>query len=514
LSINQPKLCPSATWNSKAITFADQNTIGTQPYSISIDINNTIYVAEGNLNRVQVWQNGNSTPIRNISNGLNIPRAVFPSINGDIYVDNGKPNGQVDRWTVNATNGTRVMNISDACYGLFIDINNYLYCSIDPTNNVIKQSLGNGTLTVAAGTGTGGNKANQLSHPRGIFVDTNLNMYVADSGNARIQLFKPGQSNATTVAGTGASETFTLNQPVAVILDSDGYLFIADFGNNCIVRSGRSGFYCLFGCTYHPGTASNQLHNPQSLSFDSYGNIYVVDFKNQRIQKFNLATNSCDISYNLPKLCSNATWNPDAITVANSTSIGLYPQGLFVNINNTVYLSATSFNNILVLSEGSTSPQTYISYDLSGPGAMFVTVDGTVYVYNSANNGSIYKWANNGAAGSVLAMFVNSTCNGIFVDIQDNIYCSVRHRHIVTKKLSNNTANTTTTIAGNGTAGSGPYMLENPRGIFVDINFNLYIADCENNRIQLLQQGYTNMTTVVGNGSNETIVFDCPTSVV
>ncbi|CAF4179285.1 unnamed protein product, partial [Adineta steineri] len=472
LSINQPKLCPSATWNSEAITFADSNTIGQQPYSISIDINNTIYVAEGNLNRVQVWQNGNSTPIRNISNGLNTPQAVFPSTNGDIYVDNGKPNGQVDRWTVNAINGTRVMNISDACYGLFIDINNYLYCSIDPTNNVIKQSLDNGTLAVAAGTGTGGNKANQLSQPRGIFVDINLNMYVADSGNARIQLFKSGQSNATTVVGTGASETFTLHKPVAVILDSDGYLFVADFDGHCIIRSGRSGFYCLFGCTYHPGAASNQLHNPLSLSFDSYGNLYVADFANQRIQKIILATNSCDISYNLPKLCSNATWNPDATTVASSTSLGPYFLGLFVNINNTVYVSATSLNTILVSFEGNTSLQTYISSDLSGPGAIFVTVNGTIFVHNGGNNGSIYKCTNNGAAGSVLAMFVNSTCNGIFVDIQDNIYCSVRHRHIVTKKLSNNSANTTTTIAGNGTNGSGPYMLRIPRGIFVDVGLN------------------------------------------
>ncbi|CAF4098505.1 unnamed protein product [Adineta steineri] len=514
LSINQPKLCSNAKWNSDAITFADQNTIGTQPNSISIDINNTIYVSEGNLNRVQVWLNGSGTPIRNISNGLNTSRAVFPSINGDIYVDNGMYNGQVDKWTLNALFGTRVMNISGVCYGLFIDINNYLYCSINATNNVIKQSLDNGMLTVAAGTGTEGSNANQLNQPRGVFVDINLNMYIADSGNARIQLFKPGQSNATTVAGTGAPGTFTLIKPIAIILDSDGYLFIADSGNNCIIRSGRSGFYCLFGCTNQSGSASNQLHNPQSLSFDSYGNLYVADSGNQRIQKFLLATNSCDISYNQPKFCSNATWNPNAITVANSTIVGVYPQGLFVNNNNTVYVSATSFNNILVLSEGSPSPQTYISYDLSGPTALFVTVNGTVYVYNGGNNGSIDKWANNGAAGSVPAMFVNSTCNSVFVDIEDNIYCSMVYAHTVIKKLSNNSVYTTTTIAGNGTFGSGPYMLNTPRGIFVDINFNLYIADCGNNRVQLLQLGYTNMTTVVGNGSNETITFSCPSSVV
>jgi sugar lactone lactonase YvrE len=116
---------------------------------------------------------------------------------------------------------------------------------------------------------------------------------VADYWNNRIQLFRTGQLNGSTIAGSGSSGTIALNNPTDVVLDFDGYLFITDSGNNRIVGSGPSGYYCIVGCTGSSGTASNQLNHPQSLSFDNNGNLFVVDCVNNRIQKFFLATNSC-----------------------------------------------------------------------------------------------------------------------------------------------------------------------------------------------------------------------------
>ena len=129
--------------------------------------------------------------------------------------------------------------------------------------------------------------------PRGIFVTVNLDLYVADSGNNRIQLFPSGQLNATTVAGNGSSYSMTLNSPTAVVLDADKNLFVSDFNNHRIVRFSSSNCQCLFGCTGGSGAGMNQLNNPHSLSFDSNGNLYVVDVGNNRIQKFLLEKNSC-----------------------------------------------------------------------------------------------------------------------------------------------------------------------------------------------------------------------------
>ncbi len=252
-------------------------------------------MAATNLSQVLVWSQGSNIPTRNISAGLNTPHAIFVTSNGDIYVDNGAYNGQVDMWTANATNSVNVMSVTSRCISLFIDINNTLYCANDLLSQVVKKSLNTGstTVTLAAGSGTQGSGAYMLYWPGGIFVDFNLNLYVADYGNNRIQFFRTGQLNGSTIVGTGSSGTIALYHPTDVVLDFDGYLFIADSDNNRIVGSGPSGYYCIVGCTGSTGTAFNQLYHPQALSFDNYGNLFVVDMYNSRIQKFVLATNSC-----------------------------------------------------------------------------------------------------------------------------------------------------------------------------------------------------------------------------
>ncbi|CAF4010695.1 unnamed protein product, partial [Adineta steineri] len=146
---------------------------------------------------------------------------------------------------------------------------------------------------VAAGTGIRGSASDQLGGPRGIFVDVNLDLYVADFHNDRVQLFQSGESNGITVAGTTSEyPTITLNYPTGIILDAEKYLFIVDSDNDRIVGSGSSGFRCLVGC-YGKGSESNQLFFPSSFSFDGLGNIFVIDSGNERIQKFKYIKRYC-----------------------------------------------------------------------------------------------------------------------------------------------------------------------------------------------------------------------------
>ena len=255
-----------------------------------------IYVTDQENSRILVWLNDTINSTNIISATLLSPEAVFVTRIGDIYVDNGHVYGRVDKWAMNRNISVPAMYVGTACYGLFVDINDILYCSMTNSHQVVTRSLhsSSNTTKIVAGLGCPGSTSNMLYYPNGIFVDINFDLYVADCNNSRIQLFKSGQLNGITVAGNGSlNTTITLNWPTGIVLDADNYLFIVDSSNNHILRSGPNGFWCLFGCSGSWGSSSNELYHPQNMAFDSYGNIFVTDKENSRVQKFLLSTNSC-----------------------------------------------------------------------------------------------------------------------------------------------------------------------------------------------------------------------------
>jgi DNA-binding beta-propeller fold protein YncE len=190
----------------------------------------------------------------------------------------------VSKWTLNSTIGAPTMYTCQRCWGLFVDISNTLYCSMRDGHQVIKKSLDSDSnaFTIVVGTGSVGYASNMLNGPQGIFVDINFDLYVADTYNQRIQLFQLGQ----------LITKITLNYPTGIVLDADKYLFIVDHANSRIIRLESNSFRCVAGCGGR-GSASNQLIDPWFVRFDSYGNMFVTDRANHRIQKFVLLTNLC-----------------------------------------------------------------------------------------------------------------------------------------------------------------------------------------------------------------------------
>ena len=263
--------------------------------AVFITTNNTVYATSFALDSVLVWTEGSPNVTRRLFGNLSSSHRVFVTNDGDVYADDTLYHSRIMKWAMNETDGTVFMNITAFCGGVFVDIYNYLYCAHSPNNQVLKKPIdGDGNSSViVAGNGTAGSAPHMLNSAYGIFVDIDLSLYVADFNNNRVQLFRSGQLNGTTVAGNGAPDTIALLNPILVILDGNGYLFIAEYTGHRIVGSGPNGFRCIAGCTGTNGVAANQFNQPRALSFDSYGNLYVADASNHRIQKFMLARNTC-----------------------------------------------------------------------------------------------------------------------------------------------------------------------------------------------------------------------------
>ena len=296
-SYNQPMFPPNSTWNQNATTFANQTQIGTSPFALYIDTNNSIYAINHDDGRILIWMNNSTDPNLILYAQLSSNAySIFVTTSGQIYVGDYTSIKQIIQFSNSYSNQTTtIATVSSYIYGLFVDLNNTLYCSMYSEHKVVKKWLNSNPSTMtAAGTGSYGSASNALYLPCGIFVDTNFDLYVADRNNHRIQLFRLGQTNGITVAGnTSPNLTISLSYPTNVILDGNKYLFITDSNNHRIIGSDENGFRCIVACSGQ-GSTSNQLNVPRSIAFDSFGNLFVVDQNNHRIQKFCLSTNFCN----------------------------------------------------------------------------------------------------------------------------------------------------------------------------------------------------------------------------
>ena len=219
------------------------------------------------------------------------------------------------------------------------------------------------------------------------------------------------------------------------------------------------------------------------------------------------------MSYNRPNLSKCASWNITATTFANASLVGKEPSGIFVNTQDTIYVSDRETNHILIWNNKSLSPTRSLWEKLHKPWSLFVTVHGDVYVDNGHLNNRIEKWTMN-KTDSDIVIYVNGTCTGLFVDRNNSIYCSSINHHYVIRMALNSEQMMSIIVAGTGCPGPLSHMLDHPHGIFVDVDFTLYVADTFNDRIQRFLPDKSHASSAVGSSMEARFRLRRPTGVV
>lgn len=293
--MNKPHLCENATWNQQPNALTDRtgsSQIDIQ--SMFVDRDNFVYGTEhGNKNnsRIYIFNSDRISESTSIKINLFSYSDIFVNADNDIYFESSSPAGRIEKWSKLFNRISFVFNFPSRCYGLFIDDDNFLYCSMFNQHQVMKVSLDNknASATRIAGNGTSGRAAHQLNSPWAIFVDRFFNLYVADQGNRRIQKFARGQINAVTLVEQSTSSSSTPGALTDVILDGNDFLYFPDHSNG-VIRWKNNRFSCVVDCA--PRVRSGAT-NYYAISLDNYGNFYLLDRHYSPLYKYNLIDTGC-----------------------------------------------------------------------------------------------------------------------------------------------------------------------------------------------------------------------------
>ncbi|CAF1208775.1 unnamed protein product [Adineta ricciae] len=189
--------------------------------------------------------------IGNASNELFTPFGLTrDSDTGTLYIADTN-NHRIMRYLYNATSGTvvaggngpglnssQLYSPSSVYYESFSDSLIIVNFNL---NNVVRWKIGDSRWNLITGSanGTMGSTSTLLSSPIGMTVDPMGNIYVADFNNHRIQFFLSSEANGTTIAGVSTvsgSDTTHLTTPYGVALDNQLNLYVADTGNHRIQK--------------------------------------------------------------------------------------------------------------------------------------------------------------------------------------------------------------------------------------------------------------------------------------
>lgn len=483
------------------------------PMGIAVDGNGTVYVADS----------FNHT-IRKITSG------------GSVTTLAGCPN------VMGSRDGTGSSASFNTPGGVTVDASGTVFVA-DTLNHTIRKITPDGTVTTLAGTpgqygsidGTG--NRTQFNTPSALVVDGAGSLYVADTYNDTIRKVSPA-GVVTTVSGSASTTGFTdgagsaalYNFPAGIAIDSNGNVYVADTGNHTIRKEIWSVVTTVAGSAPQPGHNGSGiygfLNSPTQSTLDASGNLYVADTGNQVIIKCTGTGNS---------LVAGQMLKTGTTDAAGSSAAFNYPQGIAIDSGTNLYVSDSwnhTIRKISVVSGSGAvtticgSPANQGSADGSGANAMFnspigIAVDsGTnLYVADTYNN-TIRKLSFSGSAWKATTIAGTSGVtgttdgsgslfsqpNGVAVDGNGTVYVADTLNHTIRTLTLSGSTWTAQTIAGtpavSGTADGdgGSAQFNHPTQLTFDPKGNLFVVDTGNSSVRMLTKtgGNWGVSTVGG----------------
>jgi sugar lactone lactonase YvrE len=414
---------------------------------------------------------------------------------------------------------------------------------IDTEGN-ISTLAGNGTAGYA---GDGGSAAeSQLSAPRGVAVDAQGNVYIADSGNHRVRRVDAQTGVIDTFAGTGVPEfggdggparEARLASPRSLAVDTQGNLYIADYTNARIRKVDTNGIITTVAGNGGEGAGGDggpaldaTVQNPWSIDVDAQGNLYLVQFGLPRVRRVSPDGQITSIAgtgqpgfggdggpaaqalLNLPvAVTADASGNVLIADITNSRLRRVAADGRMTTFAGGGDPTGMNVSQVTVL-----LPRGGVR---DAQGNFYVSDEGHPRILRIAPDGIVTQIAGTGVPGGYAGEGKRGTevglgsaelggffADGLALDAAGNLFIPDLYQGRVYKLDTNGIL---TTAAGNGEAGysgdGGPAtaasLSEGFWNIAIDAQGNLYIADGDNHRVRRVNAQTGVIDTFAGNGS-------------
>jgi len=486
------------------------------PFNIAVDQTGCVYVAERSNHRIQKYSADGrfitSWGTEGTGDGqFQYPCGVSADANGFVYVaDTGNNRIQkftsnglfLDKIPENSTDAGQDNGTFDTPYSIKTETGGRIYVA-DTGNNRIQILSDNGTcIKFATKWGkadcSGGAGQGEFDSPNDLYSFGGA-VYVADTDNHRIQKIA---ADGSFIAEWDSSE---MTSPAGITVDADGYVYVADYAKHRVQKFSGDGSTLVdtWGtATGVTGLGDKEFNSPHGLASDPGGYIYVADTVNNRIQK--IAANGIFA----------AAWGAPYM----SNGILNNPYGITRDADGNIYVADKDNNRIQKFDKDGKyldkwsiykSGMTYVN--MKQPHGI-VEAGGYVYVTDYGNS-KIHKFSPAGGWQKTIGPTITGTGSlngpyGIAADATGNIYVTDENNNRVVKFTS------ALTYSGTqwGSYGTGNGEFNNPAGIAVDRVGNVYVADNYNNRIQKFDSsgGYSTQWGEAGSGDGQ---FGSPSGV-
>lgn len=278
------------------------------------------------------------TPIRTLTTGtLNMPRNFALAADGSVFIaDSGNAqivhisaNGKlIQTWGSRTSEGQSppAPGTFNEPWGIAVDSQGNVYVA-DTWNHRIQKFDANGKFLLQWGTGGVSTEGNdRFWGPRGILVTPDGNVYITDTGNRRVVVFDSQGKYLFTFETNGDAQ---LDEPVGIALGQDQHIYVADTWNDRVAIFDLKGkFLSSFAVETWDSTS---VDDKPFIAVDSSGQVYITDPENARVIVF------------------SRTGEPLAVFGQTATSGGLnLPTGIQISAQGEVYIADAGNNRIVV----------------------------------------------------------------------------------------------------------------------------------------------------------------------